>query len=110
MSHSSFALAAAIALLAAPAFAQTHASPPDQLELTPTLPCDDCADESGLLVTVEPSRDDDSPEVLPLGWREDGQVTANRVRTRASRGASAVRVIRACEISLTLGDEDCASR
>ena len=43
-----------------------------------------------------------------LGWREDEQRTANRARARGSRGASSVRVIRACEVSLRLGDEDCA--
>jgi len=43
-----------------------------------------------------------------LGWREDSQRTANRARTPGSRGASPVRVIRACEVNLALGDEDCA--
>jgi len=43
-----------------------------------------------------------------LGWRENSQQTANRASAHGSRGASSVRVIRACEISLRLGDEDCA--
>lgn len=44
-----------------------------------------------------------------LGWREANQQTANRTRAHGSQGASSVRVIRACELSLRLGDEDCAA-
>ena len=43
-----------------------------------------------------------------LGWRERHAWTTSRARPPFSRSASPVRVIRACEISLRLGDEDCA--
>lgn len=43
-----------------------------------------------------------------LGWRESREKTSSRVKARGAEGASSVRVIRACELSLRLGDEDCA--
>ena len=39
-------------------------------------------------------------------WQSDSDQTSRRAVTRDSNGASSVRVIRACEISLTL-DGDC---
>lgn len=44
-----------------------------------------------------------------LGWREASQRTANRVLARGSVGASAVRVVRACEYDLRHGDDNCAA-
>lgn len=44
-----------------------------------------------------------------LGWREASQRTANRARARGSVGASAVRVVRACEYDLRHGDDNCAA-
>lgn len=43
-----------------------------------------------------------------LGWQA-GNESASRLRTRDARGAASVRVIRACELGLRLGDEDCAA-
>lgn len=43
-----------------------------------------------------------------LGWQA-GNESASRLQTRDARGAASVRVIRACELSLRLGDEDCAA-
>lgn len=77
------------------------AVPPEQLELTATLTVDA---EPGEVVFADVLEGDQRR----LGWREDEQRTSSRARTSGSRGASPVRVVRACELSLRLGDEDCA--
>lgn len=91
-------ISAAVLLAAAPAVAQ---DPSEQLELTETLTVDSP-------LVSDPSEFDVRAYEPELGWREATQRTANRARTEGSQGASSVRVIRACEVNLSLGDEDCA--
>ena len=109
MTRLSLALAAAV-LAASPAAAQAQA---EQLVQTDTLAADTFITEPARsepprpdFEPVGPSQHAEEMAIEPqLGWRERIESTSSR----ASRGgASSVRVIRACEISLRLGDEDCA--
>jgi len=107
--HKLLAAAAVLAMTAVPAAAQ-EAPAEESKEAPASSPRIIRQDfESITPVTLVGSEDPDLVLTgLPLGWRENSETTSSRARTSAARGATPVRVIRACEISLRL-DDNCAA-
>jgi len=105
--HKLLAVAAVLAATAVPAAAQ-EAPAEESKEAPASSPRIVRQDFESITPVTTLGFDETVPARYPLGWREDNQKTANRARTPGARGATPVRVIRACEISLRL-DDDCAT-
>jgi len=101
-------LVAAALCLATPAFAQDDSTTVEDVKLSGSRIVRQDFEAISPVTTVGSEDLQLSPSHYPLGWRNDAEQTSSRARSRGSRGASSVRVIRACEVSLRLGDEDCA--
>lgn len=103
-------LLAAAVLLTAPAAVAQDATyqDPDDVKVTGSRIVRQDFEAISPVTTVGSDELELTPSHLPLGWREARQTTANRARANRSMGASSVRVVRACEVNLALGDEDCA--
>lgn len=111
MSRFQWLAAAAAVLIASPALAQTAPA-----QSTPAQIDDNASRQDGVVVTGSRIVRQDFETFADVttatdhrdaaGWTSDRDTTSSRTRGRAS----SVRVIRACEINLALGDEDCASK